>query len=231
MRKKLVGALSVIFLLMAFYKAWEDQRAITRASGQENTQLKKEIDGLTKPNFALDFMSVLTGPNTSPDRGSSHVIAVVKLTNRGAPAAASGESWLIDVTAPDGTTHRGTPQMIHPKGTFFCWVGPTEKEAGKMRLFLPEDSLDSKAAEVIQRNAYRQGVLIFNFADVSNKELNSGTTLLTVHVEDVLGNQFSKTESMDSLKQKIRAGFIEGIKYPYLLPSKACAYPGPEVAH
>jgi hypothetical protein len=180
MPKNIALALAASFLFMAFFKAWKDKKDSAEVQRTENTRLQKQINDLsvTKVYGSIDFAILGAQPV------GSHAALILTLGNNGAASAIDPGSWMLSVTASDGTVHYGMPTTILDKNLDFCFGGT------QVRRFVRNDALDRKCLNPVSMNGIVQGFLWFGLPSLDASRLKSPKTTLTVSGKTVSGQDF-----------------------------------------
>jgi hypothetical protein len=108
--------LSALFLFMAFFKAWKEQRSLGAATATQNQQLREQIDELTKSAISgtIDFAVLGAQP-----KNSSHAALIVSLSNKAAASAVEPGSWNLTSITNDQIEHPGEPNTLLDKNLDF----------------------------------------------------------------------------------------------------------------
>jgi hypothetical protein len=192
---------AVLFLFMAFFKAWEDQRKIAAA-------LRQTTDDLIGTQFKLTILRAIVGGGPEFARAA----LVVKISNLGASSAADANSWALDVLTDAGQVTHGVPMMLRPGNNDWPLTG-----TGMMNRFVEDDALDVKAAKVIARNGYEVGVLQFVFPGLP-QPFTVDSTRLRLRVEDMRGNGFTTETTIAELRRHSSEYTFLPLRYPVPLP-------------
>jgi len=119
MPKFLGFLLAAIFLLMAFFKAWKDQKNIVDQKSSEVSKLTTRIEELTKSDISGEIVFAVLGTQGS----GSHAGIIVNLNNKGAASAIDPSSWNFLVQTSNGDQYQGNPITLLDKNLDFC-LGP-----------------------------------------------------------------------------------------------------------
>ncbi len=199
----LIWVVGICCVIYGFYAAW--QRQCVRAR-----ELNSQVEQLTVPSFDLDILQANIGSLSS---GSTQVLFVSNLTNRGADAAVVGNTWSAEIITPDGNVHSGSAALLN--STIDLCQGK------KTRRFVPEDALYLKASDVIKRNGYQQGVLAWIFP-VNEESVKNPQTVFKISAKAVGGVAFAFTKSVaDLMSHSEEEVYMPGLKFPLLL-DKPC---------
>jgi hypothetical protein len=196
--------LASLFLLMAFFKAWNDERNKLLASMNEAASLQKTIDGLTKSDISgrIDLAVLGSQPNNS-----SHAAIIVSLVNQGASSAVDPSSWSLQVRIPSGAIFRGEPITLSDKNLDFC-LGPHTA----MR-FVQKDALYLKLAYPLARNGTAQGMLWFGLRGLTREQLINPDTQISIFATSVGGQKIEVSSSIRSI-QSSNLTYFPGIENP-----------------
>jgi len=199
-------ALAAVFLLMAFFKAWKDERLVATTTMEQNRKLASQIDELTKSAISgtIDFAVLGAQPG-----GSSHAALIVSLSNAGASSAVEPGSWRLIAITHDKVEHLGSPNTLLNKNLDFC-LDPSHAIR-----FVRADALYLKACTPIPRNGSVQGVLWFAIPGLEHSKLKEPTTTLVLQAKSVAGQSLTISSTVEQLREKSKeTKFFAGIENP-----------------
>jgi len=206
MPRRIGLALSALFLLMAFFKTWNEQKSLLRSAWAENRKLVGQIDDLARSRIhgTIDFAIL----GAQADNGS-HAALVISLWNAEAPSAIEPGSWRLIATTADKIAHDGRPNTLLDKNLDFC-LGPMLA----MR-FVRNDALYHKGSIPIPRNGFAQGVLWFGLSGLERSRLADPATILVLQARSIAGQDISISSTVQELIDKSKETiFFAGIENP-----------------
>lgn len=173
--KRFGAALTVFFLLLAFYNAWRQQKheaEAARASLEERYRPKLDC------RFEQWFLSEM---KDHPNR--TLVTIQLTLKNSGAPSLV--ESWGLDIRMPDGKIIHGHG-AVFPNSPFFEFGS----SAGgyPIKLYRGDSLFIKDANDPIATGAKRAGWVLFEF-EVPKDVLNNPDAIMNVNFSDVDGTK------------------------------------------
>jgi hypothetical protein len=196
--------LAAVFLFLAVFNAWRDQRERVTSKEAEIARLTDQLDALRVPSFEIEALNGILGGR--PD--GSQVALVIRLVSKGAPAAVIASSWKMIVTA-DGRLWDGIPQTMTEGSNFdFCFPPRT------VWRFVREDAIYLKASQSMERNNYQEGVLIFVFVGLKHDILVQSSTCFTVEADAVSGHKISFSTTVADMSAHPSQVFISSLKHP-----------------
>jgi hypothetical protein len=208
MPRTLGFTLAGIFLLMAFFKAWKEQRQNVRSRDADIEILQGQIGDLKKSNIVGEVVFAVLGKQAE----GSHAGLIVNLTNDGAPSAIDPSSWKFTARTSDGKIYRGSPNTLIDKNLDFC-MGPSRA----MR-FVRTDALYLKASEPIEHNGFLQGFLWFSIPALNDLSLKDPATILLIQSKSIAGQEVSVSTTVKDLRDKTgKTTFFPGIENPRAL--------------
>jgi len=206
MPKNIGFALSALFLLMAFFKAWKEQKVSTDSAREENRKLVAQVDELTKSAISGTIDFALLG--AQPENGS-HAALIISLSNAGASSAVEPGSWKLEAITRNKTEHTGRPNTLLDKNLDFC-LDPMHA----MR-FVRNDALYRKASTPIPRNGFLQGFLWFALPGLERSSLLDPATTLVLRGKSISGQPFSISSTVRQLIENSKdTKFFAGIENP-----------------
>jgi hypothetical protein len=200
-------ALAGLFLLLAFFKAWREQRARVEASSEQIKILQSKLDSLTLSDFhgTMDWAVIGSGPN------GSHIGLIVSLTNKGAPSAIDNGSWTLKAILSDAI-YEGKPNTLLNKNLDFCFP------PNKVMRFVRSDALYLKLASPLPMNGLTQGFIWFAFPGTQMARLMLPTTIIRLEARSVSGQSIKVESSIGDLVEKsITTKLFIGIENPRVL--------------
>jgi hypothetical protein len=216
MPKKIGFVLAALFLLMAFFKAWKDQKDAVDVENSKNEQqllangrLQKQLDDLTKSNISgrIDWAVMGEQPNDG-----SHVGVILSLSNSGASSSIDPGSWTLTAVTQDGRSYSGYANTLLNKNLDFCFGGT------HVRRFVREDALDRKSSVPIPTNGTVQGFLWFGFPNLKKTNLEDNRTSIIVGATSIAGQVIKASVTVAELREKAqRTTHFPGIENPRLL--------------
>lgn len=198
--------LSVLFLFMAFFKAWKDQKSLVDNAQKEVQKVIGQLTDLTVSRISGTVDFAILG--AQPENGS-HAALIVSLTNTGAGSAIEPGSWKLLAITRDKSEHYGQPNTLLDKPLDFC--------LGAMRAmrFVRNDALYLKASIPIPRNGFTQGVLWFGISGLERPKLVDPATTLVLQAKSVAGQNIHISTTVQELMTKSnQSAFFAGIENP-----------------
>jgi hypothetical protein len=179
------------FLLMAFFKAWREQKQTVAQRDLQITMFQKQIDSLTKPDFELTagtfVISTLkrhwpTGKGATGKRTDEVIFVPLSILNHGAPSVVS--KFRMSVSFQGGETVQGIPLVMADS-----IVLPPPNSAPIT--FTPDQSLFKKAvAQPIPTGGIVGGFVLFLFPEEFNEQLRSAGTVISIVLEDSVHREY-----------------------------------------
>jgi hypothetical protein len=201
---RIVGlSLAALFLFMAFFKAWSEQKSQRGAISEQVQTLRAKLDSLTKSNIngSVDWAVIGSQP-----QDHSHVGLIVTLTNSGAASAIDPRSWRLTVVAPDEHTYSGEPNTLLNKNLDFCFP------PRKVMRFVRSDALYLKGAAGLSMNGVTQGFIWFGLG-ASRSSISSPETLFVLESASVTGQRIAISTTIGELTRKSQeTTFFSGIE-------------------
>jgi hypothetical protein len=206
MPKNIGFVLSALFLLMAFFQAWKEQKVSADRAGGENLKLGAQIDELTKSAISGTIDFAVWG--AQPENGS-HAALIISLSNSGASSAVEPGSWKLVAITRNKTEHTGRPITLLNKNLDFC-LDPMHAIR-----FVRNDALYYKASTPIPRNGFLQGVLWYALPGLERSSLVDPSTTLVLQGKSVSGQPFSISSTVQQLIENSKnTKFVAGIENP-----------------
>jgi hypothetical protein len=174
--RKIGIVVAVLFLLLAFFKAWQEQKHLA-VSAQE------ELSKRFKPNFSCRFDRWMFAPSGSippanPDKPpKSYVFVEVTIGNSGAPSIAG--AYRLSLMTGDGKVHRGVGQLFSNM--------PVIGDEHGVKLYRDDCLFVKQATEPIATGAIRPGWVAFSFSEEMQDLLNK--TIMDLSFEDITGEE------------------------------------------
>lgn len=211
-------SLAAMFLFVAGYKAWREQRELVKERDARIATLQKELDDLTKSAIGGEIPFAILGAQSN----GSHIGMVVNLTNTGASSAIDPSSWELVVLTTDGRSYPGSPNTLLDKNLDFC-LGPR-----KAMRFVRKDALYLKASDnPVGHNGFVQGFLWFGIPNLSDSLLKDRKTLIKVSAKSVAGQKIQISATVEELMAlAMKTSYFPGIENPRPLdmPCRENAY-------
>jgi hypothetical protein len=184
--------------------------------------LELQIADLSKPNFRLKVVWVMTGlswgyvgPSVKVERDIPDGVFLAEITNSGAPSSVVMSSWRFEVKTSDGVVYHGTPASFGTEDVDFCLDG------GMARRFSRGDELATKAANVIPRNGSISGALAVQFPrELTLDKIRTRETEIQITATDAAGNAFSALYKLGEIGG---GGYLPELKYPTAIKSRLCS--------
>lgn len=170
--RKLGVVLGVIFLFLAFFNAWRDQR-------HSAMDTQKQVDYLSRPEFVVESENQAS----SCSNALTTIFLAVRITNHGTDSAVLDyEAHFQSKTTPSIKAKTVAPGLVgslklrYPNGQWYE---------------IPPSGLLYNRTGVIHRGDYIAGRLPLEIPGNHCDELMDPGTYITIRVKDYLGNWFS----------------------------------------
>ena len=185
--RKVALSLASFFLLISFFKTWQDQR-ILRISAEQ------ELAHRFVPDFAFTLGQVMT--QDQPDTNNTLVFLSAMIINRGFESAVP--RWYVHYQSPTLDTDLpmvsfgGQTLTIHTEGH---------------SVFLPSsESLFVKTGSPISRGSMVIGRFPIMVPGLRGEEIGSGAAIITVTITDYLDRSYTaKFTSTSAIQQRFDA--------------------------
>jgi hypothetical protein len=170
--RKIGVILAIVFLFVAFFNAWLDQK---KKAYQAELELKTKYT----PQLKGEIVYWASG---KIERLNNRTAAMVwcSISNIGMQSIAN--DWHLYLDFPDGKHTEGQGSFVTKKTTF-----PTPKGD---RIVYQEDALYNKALTPIPTGGQINGVLLFEFPDLSVQDLLIQNVKVTLTFKDVSGKSY-----------------------------------------
>ena len=207
--------LSGLFLFMAIYKAWHDQKVTVTDANKTIEGLRKELD---EARHTLDYEREQNTPKLSgeidqmaigdvPEMGGAQIFLQLSVRNTG--AASIVEAWLLRVKT--GSLDKTVSPLYVSEG-FKLW-GDNKRE---IAVFSRQDMFDEKAVKPIQRGDQIRGWLRYEFIGVKGSQLYLPEAEFVVTFKDVLGKEYSTPPyRVGDIGHEEKLGFFPGGGLPF----------------
>jgi hypothetical protein len=189
-------ALAVTFLLLAFFKAWRDQKYLTEIALKQNAELSQKLDYLAKPKIEASIFQIMVGHTVATpafgDRRPIDVMGVlmwVSLKNTGMDSIA--ESFYLSATLKNGK------KMGKMQPT--ALINPHFEDQRKITMGF-DDNLPNRTAEKpIPRGGSVKGLIGFMLPGISEDEAKAVGSTYTLNLTDVNGAPVTASYTLKSL--------------------------------
>jgi len=189
---------ALVFFFYASYSAWQKEHL-------------KVVD-LTDTKFELSIIQA--GIGDIPQ--GVQIQMWVSLDNLGPPSAIAPAAWKLILETKDKNHYQGSPEPFAVEQRDFC-IGNTNMA----RRFVRSDSLDSKASQTLGSPSHTEGVLLFNFRNVS-KNLIDKQTKLSIRFSDLRGKSFLFEETIGEIDSHTGESVFTAMTYPFNVNSSEC---------
>lgn len=198
--------LAALFLAVAIFNAWRDQKQKADLGSREIAKLERQIADLAQSSFAMQIDFAILGAQPS----GSHAGLIVTLTNSGASSSVLPDSWKLHAITDDARSFEGWPNTLKDKNLDFC-LSPKS-----LMRFARSDALYQKASAPVERNGYQQGFLWFGLPSLPREKLIAPTTRLVVEAQSVTGQKFQTQITVEELQRQStqQTKFFAGISNP-----------------
>jgi hypothetical protein len=197
--------LSIVFMLMASFKAWQDQHNAA-------IEAKRKLEELTKPNFKISQGNTIISDARIVYGGNEEkattMFIPLSVMNQGAPSVING--WKLFCKLKDGTELEGVAYL--PAQAQLSFKGPK----GEPILIPTASSLFKKGIEnPIPTGGQTSGFMMFRFpGDLSAKMTESGT-VFTLRIFDISGREYNTEMPMGTGKPVTEFMTIPGVESAY----------------
>jgi len=167
-----VVGLAVLFLMIAAFGAWSDER-------NKRETLEKLLD-FEKPRFKISSGQILTSFN--PSQNVMNLNLAIEVVNLGGRSSCFG--WCMKYEFP-GFSSEGSARKFYEDQ--YLWP---LRDGGHL-IMNRSNSIVSLTSTPLERNDYRSGRALFEIGGDRRKEFDSGAAQVTISCRDILGNIWS----------------------------------------
>lgn len=179
----------------------------------KNHALTHTVEDLTRPQFSIEIrqeeMATVMVDANNPQAPHMYVELFAKVINKGASGSVLSDSWELRIKLFDGRIIDAEPTTLDATGRRICMPDGQHRQ-----VIEKSDDLSLRAANTIDRNSYKDGILGFNIPAIPTDQIYRDETEFTLTAKDTNNTEFSISVTRGSLGITGHNVFMPSLSHP-----------------